>query len=312
MIRIDGAVVDLNLLVVFEAVYAAGSVTKAADTLHLSQPAVSHALGRLRRLFDDQLFERQGRLMVPTPAAHQAMPAVHQALQLLESSLVGAERFEPESASRTFTIGVRDHLESVVLPPLMKSVARLAPGVMLSFVRGHRRQLERDLATGDLDVAIDVLLPLGDSILRQQIGSDPLVVAMRDGHRLAGMSLDLDAYLAEQHIQVSGRRTGMSVEDFELSRHGLRRSIRVRCQNNFAAWETVRATDLLLTLPEPFARVLQEHAGAAVRPCPVPVGSIDRHLYWNANRDTDSANRWIRSRLAEAAGGSVSEQVIAD
>ena len=95
MIRIGGAPVDLNLLVVFDAIYAEGSVTRAARALHLSQPAVSHALGRLRRLFGDPLFERQGRIMVPTPAAHQAIPAVRQALQLLETSLVGAERFDP-------------------------------------------------------------------------------------------------------------------------------------------------------------------------------------------------------------------------
>ncbi len=298
MIRNGEDPVDLNLLVVFDAIYAEGSVTKAARTLHLSQPAVSHALGRLRRLFDDPLFVRQGRVMVPTPAANQAIGAVRQGLQLLDSSLTGTERFDPATSERSFTIGVRDHFEAVVLPPLMEQFARSAPGVSLNFVRGDRRTLQRDLATGDLDAAIDVLLPLDDSIQRQKIGSNPLVVALSDDHPRLTRALTLEKYLAEQHIQVSGRRTGMSTEDFELSRQGLRRTVRVRCRNHFAAWETVRRTDLLLTLPEVYAVSLQRHSSAALRPCPIPVSSIQRFLYWHVNRDDDPANRWIRSQLA--------------
>ena len=299
VIRIGDHSVDLNLLIVLDAIYTEGSVTRAAKTLHLSQPAVSHALGRLRRLFDDPLFTRQGRTMVPTPVAHHAIDGVRQALQLIESSLVGAERFDPGTAGRSFTIGVRDHLEAVLLPPLMARLERVAPGVAFNFVRGERRKLERDLAVGDLDVALDVLLPLDDSIRRQRIGSDPLVVAMRDDHPLVSEPLDLEAYLGAQHIQVSGRRTGMSTEDFELSRQGLRRHVRVRCQNHFAAWETARRTDLMLTLPEGYARSLQRQSPAAVLACPVPVVTLERFVYWHASRDDDPANHWVRNQLAD-------------
>ena len=300
MIRIEGRAVDLNLLVVLDAIYVEGSVTRAAAALHLSQPAVSHALARLRRLFDDALFERQGRKMVPTPLAHQAMVPVREALQLLETSLIGAERFDAATSTRAFTIGVRDHLESVVLPPVMAHIDAVAPGVRLNFVRGHRRQLEHDLAVGDLDCAIDVLLPLDDAIRRQRIGSDPLVVATRADHPRAADPLDLDAYLAEQHIQVSGRRSGMSIEDFELSRQGLKRIVRVRCQNHFAAWHTMRQTELLLTLAAPYAETLAADASAVVRPCPVPVATIERYLYWHQNRDDDAGSRWIRQQLVDA------------
>lgn len=301
MRAVDGAAIDLNLFVVFDAIYAERSVTRAAERLHLSQPAVSHSLGRLRSMFDDPLFERQGRTMVPTPVAHQVIDAVREALALLDGTLVGANRFDPATATRHFTIGVRNHLEVVLLPELTTVLLEDAPGVSVSFVRAERRQLERELSSGVLDAAIDVLLPLDDAIRRERIRTAPMVVAARRDHPAlveAPRGLDLDGYLAHGHVQVSGRRIGMSVEDFELSRHGLQRDVRLRCQTFAAAWHVIRSAPLLLTLAEPYAATLvHPDDGVVIVECPVPVPPMEWHLYWHDSRTADPANQWLRNRV---------------
>lgn len=298
MRTIDGAAVDLNLFVVFDAIYAERSVTRAASRLHLSQPAVSHSLNRLRSVFDDPLFERRGRTMVPTPVANQAIDAVRDALHLLDDTLVGANRFDPTTTARHFTVGVRNHLEIVVLPALAARLAVAAPAATVSFVRAERRELERELASGVLDIAIDVLLPLDESIRREQVRTAPLVVAAGADHPGVVGGFDLDSYLSHGHVQVSGRRMGMSIEDFELSRRGIQRDVRVRCQTYGAAWHVIRSTPLLLTLAEPYAAMLMAAGhGVAVVDCPVDVPPMEWHLYWHESRDADPANAWIREQI---------------
>src|SRR5262245_5818452 len=119
--------VDLNLFVVFDAIYAEGGITRAGQRLNLSQPALSHALGRLREMFGDELFVRHKRAMVPTPMARQLIEPVRASLQRLERTLTQVDRFDPASASKRFTIGLRDVLEAAMLPGLMRSIARAAP-----------------------------------------------------------------------------------------------------------------------------------------------------------------------------------------
>lgn len=304
MRTIDGATVDLNLFVVFDAIYSERSVTRAASRLHLSQPAVSHSLNRLRAVFDDSLFERRGRTMVPTPVATQAIEAVRDALHLLDDSLVGATRFDPATAHRHFTIGVRNHLEVVVLPNLMERLLIEAPAVGVSFVRAERRQLERELTSGVLDLAIDVLLPLDESIRRERVRTASLVVAARSDHPALATreGLDLDAYLGSGHVQVSGRRIGMSLEDFELSRHGLQRDVRLRCQTYAAAWHVLRSTPLLLTLAGPYAAtLLRRDDDIVVVDCPVEIPPMEWHLYWHDSRTADPANAWMRNLIETVA-----------
>ena len=304
---------DLNLFVVLDAIYAEGGVTRASRRLNLSQPAVSHALNRLRRLFDDPLFERRGHSMVATPLTHRLIPTVHEALDLLQSAVEGESRFDPASSTKRFAIGMRGDLEPALVPRLATVVSATAPGVTLQFVRAPRAELERELTSGTLDAAIDVPLPLDTTIHRQLVHAAPLVVAVRAGHpRLGagpggGAGLDLDAYLAEGHIQVSGRRRGMSAEDFALSRLGAHRTIRIRSQSYPAAWRTMAATDLLLTLAQPYASLLHhgdgdgDGAGVRVLDCPVDVPRLEWHLYWHANRDHDPANAWLRRLVTDPA-----------
>jgi DNA-binding transcriptional LysR family regulator len=295
--------VDLNLFIVFEAIYAEGSVTRASLKLNLTQPAISHALGRLRVMFDDPLFVRQGHMMVSTPLARSIIEPVRHSLRGFEVTLNKLNRFDPASTEREFTLALRDVLESTVLPPLMVALANDAPLARVAAVQVDRRELESELQAGTLDCAIDVLLPLAPDIRHARILADRTLVVARRGHpRLQG-EMTLDQYLAEQHILASSRRKGPGIEDFELSRLGMQRKIRLRCQHYFAACRVVSQTDLLLTMPERYARVANQQFDNQLLALPLEMPAWDVYLYWHANVEDDPANKWLRERLTAAMVG---------
>ena len=295
--------VDLNLFIVFEAIYAEGSVTRASLKLNLTQPAISHALGRLRLMFDDPLFVRQGHLMVSTPLARSIIEPVRHSLRGFEVTLNKLNRFDPASTEKEFTLALRDVLESTVLPPLMAALEQDAPHARVAAVQVDRRELESELQAGTLDCAIDVLLPLGSDVRHARILVDRTLVVARRGHpRLQG-GITLDQYLQEEHVLASSRRKGPGIEDFELSRLGMQRKIRLRCQHYFAACRVVSRTDLILTMPERYARVANQQFDNQLLPLPLEMPAWDVYLYWHANVEDDPANRWLRERLTAAMVG---------
>ncbi|MYM65755.1 LysR family transcriptional regulator [Pseudoduganella sp. FT55W] len=293
--------VDLNLFIVLEAIYTEGSITRASLKMNLTQPAISHALNRLRQLFDDPLFERQGHVMTPTPLARSIIEPVRRALRGFEVTLNGAARFDAVSSERSFSLGVRDVLEASVLPQLMAGIAREAPSVTLNTLQVSRRELESELAAGTLDACLDVLLPLSNDIRRAQLAGDKTVVLVRRGHPLVKRrALPLETYLQLEHIQTSSRRRGPGLEDVELSRLGLQRRIRLRCQHYFAACRVVSETDLALTMPERLARIVNQQFNNQLLPFPLEMPSLDIYLYWHANVDNDPANLWLREQITAA------------
>jgi DNA-binding transcriptional LysR family regulator len=298
--------VDLNLFIVFEAIYTEGSVTRASQKLNLTQPAISHALARLRQLFNDPLFERRGHAMVATPLARSSIEPVRRALRGFEVTLNGLAQFDPAQSEKQFTVAVRDVLEATILPPLIEGIGETAPGVSLAAVKVERRELESELAAGTLDIAVDVLLPLSSEVRHAQLLVDKTVVVMRKDHPRIGNALDLDAYLAEDHILASSRRRGPGLEDFELSRLGVQRRIRLRCQHYYAACRVVSRTDLLLTMPERYALAANQHAANRILPFPIEMPPFDVYLYWHANVDNDPANRWLRTQVMDAIHGDAS------
>ncbi|WP_449433197.1 LysR family transcriptional regulator [Pseudomonas putida] len=292
--------VDLNLFTVFEAIYVEGSVTRASEKLNLTQPAISHALKRLRQVFDDPLFVRQGHSMVSTPLARTMIEPVRRALRGLEVTLNGLNQFDPTSMSKQFKLGLRDVLEATILPPLLNLVCTTAPLVDIAALQVERRALESALAAGTLDAAIDVLLPLSKEIRHTQIEQDCIVVVARPGHPAITGDLDLACYLKQEHILVSSRRKGPGVQDFELSRLGMERRIRLRCQHYFAACRVVSQTNLLLTMPGRYARIANQQFGNQILPFPLEIPSHDMYLYWHSNVDKDPANCWLREQIVQS------------
>ena len=289
--------VDLNLFVVLEAIYREGNITRAGQQLNLTQPAISHALKRLRDLLQDPLFVRQGPHMVPTPFTRNMIEQVRQALQLLEVNLTESQNFVPEYTRRSFHLSLWEYTEALVLPTLLQRLLHAAPGMSISTSRVKRRDLEAELARGSVDLAIEIPMTMSDRIRRKWLLNEPFVVMARKGHPAIKDKLDLDSYLAQRHVLVSSRRHGPSLVDIELSRRGLRREVFLRSQHNFAASIVVSKTDMLLTLPERQAQLLNTGSLNRVYPFPLTEPRLEAHLYWHESVENDPANRWLREEI---------------
>ena len=294
--------VDLNLFVVFDAIYCEGNLTKAALTLHLSQPAVSHALAKLRKHFDDQLFIRQGNEMRPTTVAKNVIADVREALHQLRVCLVQSRQFEPMTSRKHFTLSLLGSLEATYLPVFMKSLLKESPYINLKSSRRVRRsELENKLASGDIDLAIDTLLPVSNNILHTRLNQDQLVVIARKNHPDISQNLNLKTYLNQDHILVSSRSSGPGLEDFELSRLGLHRKIGLRCQHALSACKIIANNDMLLTLPKIAAKMYSEMLHLSIHSLPVDLPDLDVHLYWHVNVDKEPANKWLRNKIVLAS-----------
>jgi DNA-binding transcriptional LysR family regulator len=304
--------VDLNLFVVLEAIYREGNITRAGQQLNLTQPAISHALKRLRDLLQDPLFVRQGPHMVPTPFTRNMIEQVRQALHILEVNLTQSRNFVPEHTRRNFHLSLWEYAEALILPSLLQRLMHAAPGMSITTSRVKRRDLETELASGSVDLAIDIPMTMSDRIRHKWLVNEPFVVIVRHGHPAIKGKLDLDTYLAQRHIQVSSRRHGPSLIDVELSRRGLRRQVFLRNQHNLTASMVVSMTDMLLTLPERQAELLNTgfankglaNSGLAnsapmnqVYPLPLPGPRLEAHLYWHESVENDPANRWLRAEI---------------
>lgn len=286
--------IDLNLFVIFDVIYQEANLTRAAERLHLSQPAVSHALARLRTHFNDPLFERTGKGMLPTPLAKAMIEPIRAALHQFEKTLNTEQSFEPELAKRVFSLAARDIMEATALPNLMAQLGQEAPNIQMRSVRIARRDLENALLSGKVDLAADVLLPVSDAIAHQKITSESFVVIMREQHPLVLQDWNIVAYTTAQHVQVSSRIEGLGIEDFALTRVGKARLIALRCQNYHAAVKVIQETDLLLTLPISYAQQLD---GIVIKEFPVPMQSIELYLYWQRKAESDPALMWLKEKI---------------
>lgn len=292
---------DLNLFVVFEAIYSRGGVTRAAEVLNLTQPTISHSLRRLRERVGDPLFVRHGQKLVPTPIANKMIEPVRDALQLFEKTLGDLEGFDPKNVKMNFSIGMRSLMENTYFLPLVRLMKEVAPNVTLTSNHYDRQNLEAELSSGTLNAAIDVFMPLSPAIMRKHLTSWPSVVVTRRDHPTVTNGLDLETYLSLDHVMVTSRPNGYGPEDIALSRLGKSRNIVVRCQQISTAMQIVNSSDLILTMAETFASRSTAMADNLIQPSPFGAPEIDTYLYWHSNSDSDQASQWFRKMIADAA-----------
>lgn len=298
--------VDLNLFIVFEAIFSLGSITAAGRKLNITQSAVSHALSRLRTLFEDPLFERTSRGMTPTPLARMLIVDVRNALQSMECTLQKTVHFDLSTTQRRFTIAMGDPFDALMLPRLMERISPVAPGIEIESIYSDRRRVESALLDGSLDMAIDVMIPTNPEIGHAAVLSEPLVVLACKEHPDICGSLDLDTYLRQKHIQVSSRRRGLSIEDISLRRAGLTRQVRIRCQHYAAAAHIVSRTHMLMTMPRCFANLTNDALANQMMAAPFPSLRLELFLYWPARSEKDAAARWLRDQILDVISTSSS------
>jgi len=287
---------DMNLFLVLEAIYNARNLTRAAEQLHITQPAVSNALARLRRTLDDPLFTRTPSGMAPTPLTESIMPRVQQALQLLGTSLAEQRQFDPASETRTLRLSMNDMAETLMLPRLLERLEQQAPGIAVESYYVPRDQLAKELAANTVDFGLDIPMPTAPQIHQQRLLNDRYQCMVRAEHPLANRaSLTLEQYLRLEHIHVSSRRSGPGLVDIALNKLGRRRRIKLRVQHYRVAPLVVMRTDLALTVPTSLANQYP----VRLFELPLQIPQMDWHLLWHRNQEDDPANRWLRDLLLE-------------
>ncbi len=286
--------VDLNLFIVFDVIYRERNLTKAAESLHITQPAVSNSLNRLRQTFNDRLFVRQSGNMVPTPLAESIVDRVRRALSQLESSISEHDDFDPATSDKKFSFAMNDTAESYLLPLLMSHLETTAPGISIESFSVPRQDIPREFAAGEIDFALDVPLINEPFLINEPLIQDRYVCVARHHHpQLKDDTLTLEEYLSLPHIHISSRRKGQGYIDLHLNRLGLQRNIQLRVQHSRAAPLIVAKTNLVLTIPETLAR---EHE-LKIFELPFELPKIDWHLYWPASHINNKAHNWMRTTL---------------
>lgn len=291
---------DLNLFVVLRAVYDHGSITKAANALHITQPAVSHALGRLREKFDDPLFIRHGRQVVPTPFCQGIITSVVTSIETLEDTLKGKVSFDISDKPRQVNLGLRDILESIFFPTLIPDLAKHTPNITVNSRQVTWPELAPALASKALDIVIDALVPTGSDIRSQLICEETFVVVCAP-HNTFLLNPSVETYSSAQHALVSLRNSKLDTVDLALAQHNLHRKIALQCEHYFAAVNVVSQCDLLLTMPTRFAQQFSNKFDIEILPLPFDVPPLPVHMYWHKNADEDLVNLWMREKLVEVA-----------
>ena len=291
--------IDLNLLRVFDAVLQERSVTAAAGRLGLTQPAVSNALSRLRKLLGDALFVRTPAGMDATPFARGVAEPVRQALALLDSALAHGPGFEPATATRAFRFYMSDLGQIEFLPPLIERVQRTAPGVRLEAVALEGDDIADALATGALDLAVGFLPGLGPPVRRRALFRDPYLCLMRADHPIK--VLTRRKFQEASHALVT-YRGGHRVVEEALERAGLARRIALRLPHFTVVPMVLERTDLLCTLPARVARVFERRGRLKSLAPPVAIPPADVAVHWHERFEPDPGNRWLREVVVELFG----------
>ncbi|MFW8589944.1 LysR family transcriptional regulator [Glaciecola sp. 2405UD65-10] len=289
--------IDLNLFAVFDAIYTAGSLTKAADVLCITQPAVSNSLARLREMLNDPLFVRTGHSMTPTPVAQNIIVPAREALGLLRKSVQQSHIFEPETSTKAFNFASRDLLEVSIMPRLMARLQNLAPNITLTNYEISRQKVVSSMASGNLDFFADASTYSDVHLKKQCIAKDRFVVLARKNHPVIQNDITMDNFTKLGHINVSNRMTGAGPIDIALDKLGEKRKVVMRGQHFLAVPSTLAKTDLIACMPYHLAK----HYDLAMYELPFDIPPIEYFLYWHLSADHDAAHQWMREQIAEVA-----------
>jgi DNA-binding transcriptional LysR family regulator len=288
---------DLNLLVVFNAIYEEKNLTRAGQRLRLTQPAISHSLNRLRSAFNNQLFVRHGHQMVPTPLAEKLKLRVQEILELTEGIVEGCENFDPSRSVRSFSIGIQDYPLLVVLPPLIEIINKTAPGI--SIKASHLRKEDRKIALedGKLDMVIGVKQEFGSNINQQYLFSDREVCIMRTGHPTISSTLTIEQYIGAEFVGLSVSEYEEQAIDVKLKKMGERRKIRLIVENEVTIPNLVANTDLLANVVKLVANAFVSWLPIKILPLPIPITDIKVYQYWHTRHQKEPAHAWLRQTI---------------
>ncbi len=289
---------DLNLLLAFDALLRERNVTRAGARIGLTQPSMSNALTRLRKLCDDPLFVRTRAGMEPTPLAQKLAGPVQQGLETLKIGLEQPFGFDPAKSARTFRLVMSDIAEITVLPRLMAALKRAAPEVNIVATQVPRERFRSVLENGEADLALGNLPELKSGFYQQRLFHDHYVCLARRDHPDIGERLSLRQYLQGSHVQVS-TSVGDTMIDRELTKRGLQRRIALQVPHFLVVTVIVMNCDLLVTIPYTVVSLLRAMDRVKVMKLPFRIPDANVRQFWHQRYHHDPANRWLRRLIAE-------------
>jgi DNA-binding transcriptional LysR family regulator len=290
---------DLNLLTVFDAIVAEGNLTRAAQRLRMSQPAMSNALARLRSALDDPLFTRTARGMTPTPRAKLIAAPVRQALDLIRNAVSPSTSFDYRSSDRRFVMAVEDYGEAVIVPRFMDWLSQAAPRLQLEVRPIAGSALSEAQLQGEADLGVSYFRVRSPEFRDRLLMEESLVSMVRLDHPTIGDTLSLEQYLGLSHVILMPRTAEGPIIDRVLRKAGLKRRVALQVPHFLSMPLIVKGTDFVCTLPRRMANVYAEHFRLRVLKTPVDCPAIPIYLVWHQSLEAETGQSWLRDAIWE-------------
>jgi len=291
--------IDLNLLVVFDALMTEQHLTRAAETIGLSQPATSNALSRLRKLFKDDLFIKTSKGMTPTPRAVELAQSIYQVLLQVQTTICSEPQFEPQTSERVFRLGMDDYSELVFLPKLLTEIEILAPKVKIQVRSTNSIRSPKLLDADEIDLAIGYCPQFQPWHQRQLLYEEQFVCVSSTERFKARIALTLEEYVAAPHILVCPKEDMMGLVDEVLALQNLSRNVVMSVPNFLIVPFILVNKNFIATLPaqlvKTFVKVWQLYAS----PLPFQMNCFSVDLLWHSKNDREVGHAWLRNLIAQ-------------
>lgn len=291
---------DLNLLIILDAMFEEMRTTRVANRLSMSQPAVSHALGKLRHAFNDELFVREGNRMQPTPFAETLREPVKQVLQIVEGEIMRDRDFRPATTRRRFTLTMSDIGELVFLPRIMSALREKAPQATLRCLAMPPQELEVAMAEGSVDVAVGYFPDLkGGGFYQQGLFEHAFTCLVRNNHPTIGSKATLEQFLEADHAVVAHEGRSQEIFEARMQTLGMRRRVLLQSPHFMSVPLLVAESDMITTVPRAVGRIYSQLAPVRLVEPPVDIPPIELKQLWHRRVHQDPAVVWLRNLIAE-------------
>jgi DNA-binding transcriptional LysR family regulator len=292
---------NLNLLVVFDILMKEQNLTKTGQYLHLSQPAISHALKGLRDMFNDELFVKGPGGMRPTDHALRLIEPLRQALGKIESVINIKDTFDPNTSNRVFQLGLSDYAAFILLPPLVAQLAHEAPAVSLDVQHINKPEKSQMIENGDIEMAIALFDKEPKRLEYQELFEEKLVcIADKDNKELKN-GLTLERFVSLPHLLISFSEEPVATVQRALTARGLKRHVALKVRHVVPAGYVVCNSSLIAVLPERLALFLEKIIGIKIHEIPMDLEPQKVMMVWHKRSENDASVAWLRSRVREVA-----------
>jgi DNA-binding transcriptional LysR family regulator len=295
--------IDLNLLLVFGVLYRTRNATRAAESLHLTQPSVSNALKRLRSLLGDVLFVKSADGMQPTPRADAIAALIDEGFASLHLALQAGRAFDPATSTRTFRLYMSDVGQAIFIPTLVARLRETAPGIRIVTAGPSLDMAQQMMKLGQIDLAVGLFSGLNADFHQQRLFLETYVALVRKDHPTIGARLSEKQFFAADHViytPTSGSHLRVEARIDELCKqHGHERRVALQLGHSSGLAAIVSTTDLVACVPKTLSRVLASSRDVRAVELPFEIEPLEIAQFWHERYQRDEAHHWLRALVYE-------------